>query len=96
MHGVAPVVDEQFSDVHESGGYVSLPEAQDFRVIALSERAAVIASLGNEQPRYFLQHALGFQIHDHHHPHQLRRHGRADIGWDTGTGKVPRDRDTLE
>lgn len=61
-----------------------LPEAQGLRVIDISERAAVVAGLDDEQPRYFLQHALGFQIHDHRHPH---RHGRADIGWDTDIAK---------
>ncbi len=64
-----------------------LPEAQDFRVIDLSERTAVVAGLHGEQPRYFLQHALGFQIHDHRYPHRPRRHGRADIGWDNDTSK---------
>jgi hypothetical protein len=54
----------------------------------ISERAAVVAGLDDEQPRYFLQHALGFQIHDHRHPHRPRRHGRAEIGWDTDTAKA--------
>jgi hypothetical protein len=44
-------------------------------------RAAVVSGLTGEQPRYYLQHALGFQIHDARHPHHARRHGRADIGW---------------
>ncbi|MCY3812366.1 MAG: radical SAM protein [Gammaproteobacteria bacterium] len=35
----------------------------------------------DEPPRYFLQHALRFQIHDERYPHKSRRHGRADIGW---------------
>lgn len=34
-----------------------------------------------EEERYFLQHALAYQIHDVRHPHKPRRHGRADIGW---------------
>jgi DNA repair photolyase len=35
-----------------------------------------------EQQRYFLQHALAYQIHDAGQPHKPRRHGRADIGWE--------------
>ena len=31
--------------------------------------------------RYYLQHALNFQVSDVEYPHQPRRHGRADIGW---------------
>ncbi|WP_244884215.1 radical SAM protein [Carbonactinospora thermoautotrophica] len=65
-----------------------LPEGEDFQVVEVSERAAVVAGL-EEQPRYFLQHSLGFQIHDVRHPHRHRRHGRADIGWpDTGSSSV--------
>jgi hypothetical protein len=60
-----------------------LPEAQGLRVIDVSDRAAVVAGLDDEQPRYFLQHMLGFQIHDQRHPHRPRRHGRADTDWDT-------------
>jgi hypothetical protein len=59
-----------------------LPEAQGLHVIDISNRAAVVAGLDNEQPRYYLQHQLAFQIHDEGHPHLLQRHGRADIGWD--------------
>jgi DNA repair photolyase len=58
-----------------------LPEAADMKVVGITERAAVVAGLETEQPRYFLQHALGFQVHDVRHPHHERRHGRADIGW---------------
>jgi DNA repair photolyase len=58
-----------------------LPEASRLDVLDVSERAAVVTGLDDEQPRYFLQHALGFQIHDEQHPHQTRRHGRAEIGW---------------
>ncbi len=65
-----------------------LPEGEDFQVVEVSEQAAVVAGL-EEQPRYFLQHSLGFQIHDVRHPHRHRRHGRADIGWpDTGSSSV--------
>jgi DNA repair photolyase len=58
-----------------------LPEARDLKVVGITERAAVVSGLHTEQPRYYLQHDLGFQIHDVRHPHHARRHGRADIGW---------------
>jgi hypothetical protein len=61
-----------------------LPEARDLVVVGITERAAVVAGLATEQPRYYLQHALGFQVHDVRHPHVERRHGRADIGWKGG------------
>ncbi|MGH3927750.1 MAG: hypothetical protein ACRDTT_33620, partial [Pseudonocardiaceae bacterium] len=56
-----------------------LPETEGFRVVDISGRAAIVAGL-DEQPRYYLQYALGFQIHDQRHPHRPRQHGRADIG----------------
>ena len=58
-----------------------LPEAAGLAVMSVTERAAVVAGLETEQPRYYLQHALGFQIHDARHPHHQHRHGRADTGW---------------
>ena len=58
-----------------------LPEAADLQVVGITERAAVVSGLAEEQPRYYLQHALGFQMHDVRHPHHERRHGRAEIGW---------------
>ena len=58
-----------------------LPEADKLQVVDISTRAAVVSGLKTEQPRYFLQHALGFQVHDVDHPHHVHRHGRADIGW---------------
>ncbi|TDP91806.1 DNA repair photolyase [Labedaea rhizosphaerae] len=58
-----------------------LPEADALKVVRISQRAAVVCGLETEQPRYFLQHALGFQVHDVDHPHHANRHGRADIGW---------------
>lgn len=58
-----------------------LPEARGLVVVDITERAAVVSGLETEQPRYYLQHALGFQVHDVRHPHRERRHGRADIGW---------------
>jgi hypothetical protein len=64
-----------------SGTAGVLPEARDLTVVQITQRAAVLAGLPGEQPRYYLQHALGFQMHDVNHPHHARRHGRADIGW---------------
>jgi DNA repair photolyase len=59
----------------------TLSEARGLVVVDITERAAVVAGLAEEQPRYYLQHALGFQVHDVRHPHRDRRHGRAEIGW---------------
>ncbi|MBX7268806.1 hypothetical protein KIF24_24155 [Micromonospora sp. Llam7] len=59
----------------------TLPEARGLVVVDITERAAVVSGLETEQPRYYLQHALSFQVHDERHPHHERRHGRADIGW---------------
>ncbi|TFE24358.1 radical SAM protein [Frankia sp. B2] len=59
----------------------TVPDTDDLEVVDITDRAAVVAGLPHEQPRYFLQHALGFQVHDVRHPHHARRHGRADIGW---------------
>ncbi|MGW5336376.1 radical SAM protein [Streptomyces bauhiniae] len=59
----------------------TLPEARGLVVVDITERAAVVSGLETEQPRYYLQHALGFQVHDVRHPHRERRHGRAEIGW---------------
>jgi hypothetical protein len=59
----------------------TLPEARGLVVVDITERAAVVSGLETEQPRYYLQHALQFQVHDVRHPHHEKRHGRADIGW---------------
>ncbi len=66
--------------IHEVAG--ALPEARELQIVDITERAAVVSGLASEQPRYFVQHALGFQVHDANHPHRPRRHGRADIGWE--------------
>jgi DNA repair photolyase len=60
----------------------NVPEARGVVVVDITARAAVVSGLSSEQPRYYLQHALGFQVHDVRHPHHERRHGRADIGWE--------------
>jgi DNA repair photolyase len=58
-----------------------LPEAAGLRVLEVSDRAAIVDGLPDEQPRYWLQHRFAFQIHDAGHPHLTRQHGRAWIGW---------------
>jgi DNA repair photolyase len=58
-----------------------LPEARGLVVVDVTDRAAIVSGLDSEQPRYYLQHALGFQVHDARYPHRSRQHGRADIGW---------------
>jgi hypothetical protein len=60
----------------------SVPEGRGLVVESITERAAVVSGLSDEQPRYYLQHALGFQVHDAAHPHHPRQHGRANIGWE--------------
>jgi DNA repair photolyase len=59
----------------------ALPETGSMQVVDVSEQAVVVSGLDDEQPRYYLQHALGFQVHDVRHPHHRYRHGRADTGW---------------
>jgi hypothetical protein len=66
-------------DIHDVARV--LPEAEGLEVVDISRRAAVVSGLATEQPRYYLQHALRFQVHDVRHPHREHRHGRADIGW---------------
>ncbi|WP_292139688.1 radical SAM protein [Mesorhizobium sp.] len=49
--------------------------------IRISERN--IEVLGSqEQQRYFMQHALNYQVHDRAQPHHHGRHGRAEVGWE--------------
>ena len=59
----------------------SVPDGRGLVVVDITNRAAVVSGLPDEQPRYYLQHALGFQVHDEAHPHHARQHGRARIGW---------------
>ena len=47
----------------------------------IKRRSIVFESL-NEESRYFLQHNLGYQVHDAKHPHHKYMHGRANTGWD--------------
>jgi DNA repair photolyase len=59
----------------------AIPEGRSLVVVDVSDRAAIVSGLDSEQPRYYLQHALGFQVHDVRYPHCTRQHGRASIGW---------------
>ena len=65
----------------DAGGCRCPAEGGGLVVVDITDRAAVVSGLTDEQPRYYLQHALGFQVHDVRHPHHAHRHGRADIGW---------------
>lgn len=60
---------------------LSQAEQKAFTLHEITERAALVGGL-DEQPRYYLQHSMGFQVHDARHPHRLHQHGRAPIGWD--------------
>lgn len=42
---------------------------------------AILTEGLDEPRRYFIQHTLGYQVHDKKYPHLPLRHGRADIGW---------------
>jgi hypothetical protein len=64
----------------------AVPDAEGLEILDIDDRAVVVAGLPHEQPRYFLQHALRFQVHDLRHPHYVGRHGRADIGWQQEEG----------
>ncbi|MCR9144199.1 MAG: radical SAM protein [bacterium] len=55
-----------------------LKEINGLTVKKITSRAAVVSGLDSEQPRYYLQHRLGFQIHDIRHPHHIHLHGRAN------------------
>jgi DNA repair photolyase len=68
-----------YGQIHDA--VADMPEARNLTITEITERAAVVAGLQTEQPRYYLQHQLGFQVHDVRHPHHEHRHGRADIGW---------------
>ncbi|MGV9823484.1 radical SAM protein [Nocardia xishanensis] len=52
------------------------------RLVEINDRAVVVEGL-SEQPRYLMQHGLGYQVHDITKPHHRNRHGRADLGWPT-------------
>jgi DNA repair photolyase len=68
------------ADVEAVAGSIGI--TTPFRI---NPRAIVFDQL-DEQPRYFVQHALGYQAHDSRRPHHRGRHGRADVGWDDTEG----------
>jgi DNA repair photolyase len=63
--------------------------AMDAAAAEVTDRAVVTTGL-DEQRRYWMQHRLGYQVHDAALPHQLRWHGRADEGWPAPTA-LPSD-----
>lgn len=64
-----------------------LAERHGGSLVEINDRAIVVAGL-DEPPRYFLQHGLGYQVHDVTKPHHPHQHGRADIGWPTAQESV--------
>ncbi|NKK87525.1 radical SAM protein [Rhizobium leguminosarum bv. viciae] len=48
--------------------------------IEIDERRITVSNSA-EQQRYFIQHALNYQVHDRALPHLEHRHGRAEVGW---------------
>ena len=54
------------------------------RLATITDRAVLVEGL-DEQRRYRMQHSLGYQVHDVTKPHRRHRHGRAEIGWPTGS-----------
>jgi DNA repair photolyase len=48
--------------------------------VEITDRAVLVSGLA-EHPRYYLQHGYGYQVHAREHPHNHRRHGRAETGW---------------
>jgi DNA repair photolyase len=52
----------------------------------VGDRAVVTTGL-DEQRRYWMQHQLGFQVHDAGLPHHIGRHGRAETGWPGEAGR---------
>ncbi|EKF40096.1 hypothetical protein NA8A_22661 [Nitratireductor indicus C115] len=53
----------------------------DLDGIEISDRRIEVSG-SHEAQRYFMQHALNFQVHDRAQPHRQHRHGRAEIGWE--------------
>ncbi|MCY0150695.1 radical SAM protein [Hoeflea sp. G2-23] len=53
----------------------------DLDGIEVSDRRVEVNG-STEAQRYFMQHALNFQVHDRAQPHRKHRHGRAEIGWE--------------
>lgn len=70
-----------------------LADSQGGRLVEVNDRAVVVEGL-DEPPRYFMQHGLGYQVHDVSKPHHQRQHGRADIGWPAADTTVDATGDT--
>lgn len=51
-------------------------------LVGIDERAVQVRGIPGDL-RNFMQHVLGYQVHDVERPHHLNRHGRADLGWPT-------------
>ncbi len=60
-------------------------------LVRIDDRAVVVDGL-DEQPRYLMQHSLGYQVHDVRKPHHHRQHGRADIGWPSQAAPTAEER----
>ena len=66
MQGIAALVTSgrvqpgQVDQLHTAAS--AIPEARSLVVVDVSDRAAIVSGLDSEQPHYYLQHALGFQI----------------------------------
>ncbi|MGH3866832.1 MAG: radical SAM protein [Pseudonocardiaceae bacterium] len=71
-----------------SGEVAAMTEELGGKLIAITERAVMVEGL-SEQPRYLMQHTLGYQVHDVTKPHHSHQHGRADLGWPTPMQEVP-------
>jgi hypothetical protein len=68
----------------------SVPDIESVKKLATSLGATAATTIDHravhvegldEQRRYFIQHSLGYQVHDRKYPHNPNRHGRAEIGW---------------
>jgi len=59
---------------------LALAAKLDPEPILIDDRCVEVVG-SSEQQRYFIQHALNYQVHDRAHPHMIHRHGRAEVGW---------------
>lgn len=64
----------EVKELSEYMGAKSIPRIED--------HAVEIEGL-DEPQRYYIQHNLGYQVHDPRYPHKFKRHGRSEIGWET-------------
>jgi len=66
----------------DGGRVAALVDELGGNLVEINDRAVVVDGL-DEQRRYFVQHSVGYQVHDVANPHYPRQHGRASIGWPT-------------